>query len=47
MAIFEVFNLEIHYMWQKQKYAQKILTNAQLVILTTQYLLTACQKLLS
>ena len=36
MAILEVFNLEIGYKWQKQKYAQKILANVQSVILTTQ-----------
>ena len=37
MAIFQVFNLEIGYRSQKQKYAQKILTNIQSVILTAQF----------
>ena len=42
----QVFNLEIGYKWQKQKYAQKILTSVQSAILTTQYYLIAHQKLL-
>ena len=37
IAIFEVFNLEVGLKWQKQAHAQKILTNAQSVILTTKF----------
>ena len=36
MAIFQDFNLEVGKKWQKQAHAQKFLTNAQSVILTTE-----------
>ena len=47
VAIFQDFNSEIGYKWQKLKYAREILTNVQSVILTAQLFLTACQKLLT